>query len=148
MGIEAGYARLFEATDMTVALSPIRIGPIELANRFVKTATFEGMTPAGQVSEALVSHHAEMARRGVALTTVAYGAVSPEGRTFGNQLLVHADAGLERVASAVRQSCVITACALWRFHEITWTNADGAFGWSKYVRDRDRRSPYSADARF
>jgi len=84
-----------------IALSPVDVGPLTLRNRFVKTATFEGMSPAGRVTAALVEHHAAMARRGVALTTVAYGAVEPRGRTFADQLLVDADAGLDRVADAV-----------------------------------------------
>ncbi len=83
------------------AFSPVQLGPLRLRNRFVKSATYEGMTPGGRVSPALVEHHAEMARRGVALTTIAYGAVQPQGRTFGDQLLITPDAGLERVAAAV-----------------------------------------------
>ncbi|MEZ4439146.1 MAG: NADH:flavin oxidoreductase [Polyangiaceae bacterium] len=84
-----------------IALSPVRVGALELRNRFVKTATFEGMSPRGRVSEALVAHHAAMARHGVALTTVAYGAVEPSGRTFGDQLLVTAETDLARIADAV-----------------------------------------------
>ncbi|MDP6946043.1 MAG: NADH:flavin oxidoreductase, partial [Myxococcota bacterium] len=85
------------------ALTPGRIAGLDLRNRFIKTATYEGMSPGGRVSEALITHHAEMARHGVALTTVAYAAVSPEGRTFGEQLLVDEDnlAGLTRLTEAV-----------------------------------------------
>lgn len=85
------------------ALTPIDVGPIRLRNRIIKTATFEGMTPGGEVSDALVEHHASMARNGVALTTVAYGAVHPSGRTFDDQLLVGrpAIAGLTRLTDAV-----------------------------------------------
>lgn len=86
-----------------VALRPGAIGPIELRNRILKTATFEGMTPNGRVTPALVEHHAEMARRGVGMTTVAYGAVEDAGRTFERQLLVddEAVAGLRTLADAV-----------------------------------------------
>ena len=62
------------------ALEPGRIGPVELRNRIVKTATFEGMTPGGRVSDELIALHRDMAARGVALTTVAYGAVEERGR--------------------------------------------------------------------
>jgi 2,4-dienoyl-CoA reductase-like NADH-dependent reductase (Old Yellow Enzyme family) len=76
---------------MHPALTPGRIGSLALRNRFIKTATYEGMTPGGRVSEALVEHHASMAQNGVALTTVAYAAVCPDGRTFEEQLLVDHD---------------------------------------------------------
>lgn len=86
---------------MSAALRPGAIGGLTLRNRFIKTATYEGMTPGGEVTDALVEHHAEFARRGVGLTTVAYGAVHPKGRTFSDQLLVTPDAGLDRIARAV-----------------------------------------------
>lgn len=79
----------------------VTLGPISLPNRFVKTATYEGMTPDGVVTDALIAHHADMAGNGVGLTTVAYGAVSESGRTFKRQLLVSPQAGLERLADAV-----------------------------------------------
>ena len=85
------------------ALEPGHIGPLQLRNRIVKTATFEGMTPGGRVTPALIAHHAHMAARGVGLTTVAYGAVEDRGRTFPRQLLVDESAqpGLAALAAAV-----------------------------------------------
>jgi len=86
-----------------VALQPGRIGGVTLRNRFIKTATFEGMTPAGRVTDRLIEHHAAMARHQVALTTVAYAAVHRDGRTFEDQLLLDHEnaAGLARLAAAV-----------------------------------------------
>ena len=82
---------------MTVrALQPGRIAGLELRNRFITSATYEGMSPGGRVSEALIAHHVTMARHQVALTTVAYAAVAPDGRTFDDQLLV--DILVERIA--------------------------------------------------
>lgn len=68
------------------ALSPARLGALQLRNRIVKTATYEGMTPHGAPSPALVKHHVDLARGGVGMTTVAYCAVSPNGRTFAEQM--------------------------------------------------------------
>jgi len=45
-----------------------------------------------------------MARAEVALTTVAYGAVQASGRTFSDQLLITAGAGLDRLAAAVHDA--------------------------------------------
>ncbi len=71
--------------------SPLRLGPLTLRNRVIKTATYEGMTPGGVPSPSLTRHHAELARGGVAMTTLAYAAVSLEGRTFDDQLWLRAD---------------------------------------------------------
>jgi len=86
---------------VSAALQPGSIGGLRLRNRIIKTATYEGMTPGGAVTDALVEHHAEFARRGVGLTTVAYGAVHPRGRTFADQLLVTPGVGLDRIPAAV-----------------------------------------------
>ncbi|POF42487.1 flavin oxidoreductase [Pseudomonas laurylsulfativorans] len=69
----------------TSPFSPLKVGPITLRNRFIKAGANEGMTPDGVPTKALVKHHREVAAGGVGMTTVAYGAVSPEGRTFRHQ---------------------------------------------------------------
>jgi 2,4-dienoyl-CoA reductase-like NADH-dependent reductase (Old Yellow Enzyme family) len=66
--------------------APGRLGPLELRNRFIKAATYEGMTPGGMPSPALVQLHRRLAEGGVAMTTVAYAAVDRDGRTFPDQL--------------------------------------------------------------
>ena len=66
--------------------SPLRIGPLTLRNRFIKSATNEGMARGGVPSQMLVKHHADIAAGGVGMTTVAYCAVSADGRTFEDQL--------------------------------------------------------------
>jgi 2,4-dienoyl-CoA reductase-like NADH-dependent reductase (Old Yellow Enzyme family) len=70
--------------------SPAPLGGITLRNRIIKTATFEGMSPGGVPSDALVDHHRAIAAGGAGMTTVAYCAVSADGRTFEDQLYVHA----------------------------------------------------------
>jgi 2,4-dienoyl-CoA reductase-like NADH-dependent reductase (Old Yellow Enzyme family) len=66
--------------------SPFRVGPLTLRNRFIKSATNEGMARGGVPSGMLVKWHEQFAEGGVALTTVAYCAVSPDGRTFVDQV--------------------------------------------------------------
>jgi 2,4-dienoyl-CoA reductase-like NADH-dependent reductase (Old Yellow Enzyme family) len=82
--------------------------PLELAcglvlrNRIVRAAAFAG----GSIAELVVTH-SEVARGGVALTTVAYSAVSPDGRTFASQLLLtpgDAPPDLHAIARAVHAS--------------------------------------------
>jgi 2,4-dienoyl-CoA reductase-like NADH-dependent reductase (Old Yellow Enzyme family) len=71
---------------VTDPFSPFRLAGLSLRNRIVKTATFEGMSPGGGVSQALIEHHRALAVGGVAMTTVAYCAVAADGRTFADQL--------------------------------------------------------------
>ena len=71
---------------------------ILLKNSFIKAATYEGMYEHGLPIQALTNHHVDMAKGGVALTTLSYGAVSPEGRTFPYQMYIH-DKSLEKLKS-------------------------------------------------
>ena len=66
--------------------SPLQLGKLTLKKRIIKTATFEGMSPKGRPTEALIAHHRRLAECDVAMTTLAYCAVSPSGRTFPDQL--------------------------------------------------------------
>ena len=78
------------------AFTPFQLGGLTLRNRIIKSATFEGMSPGGRASKALVEHHAALARGGVGMTTLAYAAVASAGRTFSEQLLVD-EAQVERL---------------------------------------------------
>lgn len=88
------------------AFVPIRLRNVELKNRFIKTATYEGMSRDGIPDERLFRFHAEMAANDVALTTVAYGAVSEDGLTHEDQMVVDERAvpHLRRLSSAVREN--------------------------------------------
>jgi 2,4-dienoyl-CoA reductase-like NADH-dependent reductase (Old Yellow Enzyme family) len=71
---------------MSKTFTSTRIGPITLRNRTVRSAAFEGMCPDGEPSESLVRYHAQVAEGGVGMTTVAYTAITPGGRTFAHQM--------------------------------------------------------------
>ncbi len=83
--------------------APARLGPIELRNRFVKAATFEGMAHKGLVTDRLVDFHRAMAAGGVGMTTLAYLAVSPEGQGAPAEIVVRPEAvpGLARLVDTV-----------------------------------------------
>jgi 2,4-dienoyl-CoA reductase-like NADH-dependent reductase (Old Yellow Enzyme family) len=85
------------------AFAPVMLGALRLRNRVMKTATYEGMCPGGMPSQALVEHHRVLAAGGVGLTTVAYCAVSPDGRTFAEQMTMRREtvSPLRRVTDAV-----------------------------------------------
>ncbi|GAB3242962.1 oxidoreductase [Nocardioides dilutus] len=86
--------------------APATLGPVTLRNRTVKAATFEGRTPHGQVTDDLIDYHLAVTRGGVGLTTVAYLAVAPEGRTHREQIVVGQDTGpgLARLADAIHET--------------------------------------------
>lgn len=69
----------------------------------IKAATFEARTPDALVTDDLIEYHRLPAAGGVAMTTVAYCAVSPGGRTGGNQIWMrpHAVPGLRRLTEAI-----------------------------------------------
>jgi len=83
--------------------APVSLGHVRLRNRIVKAATFEGMSPAGLVSDNLIEFHRRIAAGGAGLTTVSYVAVSRDGRGAPNEIYIHdaAAAGLRRIAAAV-----------------------------------------------
>jgi 2,4-dienoyl-CoA reductase-like NADH-dependent reductase (Old Yellow Enzyme family) len=80
-----------------------RLGPVTLRNRVIKAATSEGMTPDALVTDDLIEYHRRPAAGGVGMTTVAYCAVAPEGRTERRQIWMRPEAvpGLRRLTDAV-----------------------------------------------
>lgn len=88
------------------AFEPARLGGLELRNRFVKAGAYEGMCPGGVPSEALLRHHRAIAEGGVGMTTVAYCAVGPDGRTFPQQMYMREAVvePLRRITDAVHEA--------------------------------------------
>ncbi|WP_373198943.1 NADH:flavin oxidoreductase [Mycobacterium marinum] len=84
-------------------LSPAQLGPLTLRNRVIKAATFEARTPNALVTDDLIEYHRQPAAGGIAMTTVAYCAVSPGGRTSGEQIWMRREAvpGLRRLTEAI-----------------------------------------------
>lgn len=83
--------------------APARLGPLELRNRIIKAATFEGLTASHVVSDELIEFHRRMAAGGVGMTTVAYCAISREGCGTPNEIVLTPETvpGLRRLADAV-----------------------------------------------
>lgn len=108
--------------------APATLGPLRLRNRVIKAATYEGMSPHGIASRALVELHTRLAAGGVGLTTVAYCAVAEEGRTFGHQLWLRPESlpVLRDLVSAVRGEG--GACALQLGHAGMFSKLRGEGG--------------------
>ncbi|MFH5229468.1 NADH:flavin oxidoreductase [Antrihabitans spumae] len=88
---------------MTDVFAAATLGPITLRNRVIKAATFEGQTPNALVTDELIEYHRRPAAGGVGMTTVAYCAVSPEGRTDRHQIWMRPEAvaGLRRLTDTI-----------------------------------------------
>lgn len=88
---------------MPDVMAPAKLGPVQLRNRVIKSATYEGMNDKSLVTDRLIEFHRRLAAGGVGMTTVAYCAVSPEGRTERKQLYWRPEAlpGLRRLTEAV-----------------------------------------------
>ncbi|MFI9531788.1 NADH:flavin oxidoreductase [Nocardia fusca] len=84
-------------------LAPADLGPVRLRNRVIKSATFEGVTTGALVTDALIDFHVAVGAGGAGMATVAYLAVSPEGRTERDQVYWRPEAlpGLRRLTEAV-----------------------------------------------
>ncbi|WP_217131766.1 NADH:flavin oxidoreductase [Leucobacter chinensis] len=87
-------------------LSPAQLGPITLRNRIIKAATWEGMAPKGLVSQELIDYHLAPTQGGIGMTTVAYLAVAPEGRTEKNQIHWRPEAlpGLRQLTESIHKT--------------------------------------------
>lgn len=75
---------------MTDAFSSVSIGPVTLRNRFIRSGANEMMTKDCVPTKSLVELHRTIAAGGVGMTTLAYIAVSPDGRTFASQGMLNA----------------------------------------------------------
>jgi 2,4-dienoyl-CoA reductase-like NADH-dependent reductase (Old Yellow Enzyme family) len=86
---------------------PVHINKLELRNRFVRSATWEGMAaPDGACTPEVIKVLAELARGGVGLIISSHAFVSPEGRATGRQLGIFEDRlakTLEPLAAAVHK---------------------------------------------
>ena len=80
-----------------------RLGPVTLRNRIIKAATFEGVMPEALVTPELIEYHRGVAAGGAGMSTVAYLAVAPEGRTHAECIWLRPDAvpGLRQLTDAI-----------------------------------------------
>jgi 2,4-dienoyl-CoA reductase-like NADH-dependent reductase (Old Yellow Enzyme family) len=63
-----------------------RIGPVELRNRTIRSAAFEGMGRDNGPTQQLRDYHVSVARGGVGMTTLAYAGICESALSFKTQL--------------------------------------------------------------
>jgi 2,4-dienoyl-CoA reductase-like NADH-dependent reductase (Old Yellow Enzyme family) len=93
---------------MALMFDRTSINGMSLANRFVRSATWEGLaTKDGSVTPALTDKMVELAKGGVGLIITGYAFVSREGQSSPNQMAVYDDRfvpGLTEMVKAVHSS--------------------------------------------
>lgn len=71
---------------MTKLFTPGRIGPVELRNRTIRSAAFEGMGKNNNPTPQLRDYHWSVAEGGIGMTTLAYTSVNRSGISFDSQV--------------------------------------------------------------
>lgn len=96
---------------MAILFEPAPLGPLTLRNRTIKAATFEGRTPDALVTPELIEFHRQVAAGGVGMSTVAYLAVAPEGRTHAEAIHLRPEAapGLAELVEVVHGEGALVA---------------------------------------
>lgn len=70
------------------AFAPAQLGKLELRNRVIKAATYEGKTPDGVPGDLLFDFHREMVEGGTAMTTIGYCTTEADGRINDQMLYI------------------------------------------------------------
>jgi 2,4-dienoyl-CoA reductase-like NADH-dependent reductase (Old Yellow Enzyme family) len=87
---------------MTSLFTPQMIGNVELSNRFVHSATYEGMAaPDGSVTKDLIKRYRRLAQGGVGLIIPGYMYVHPLGRAYKAPMGIHSNDMIEGLKSLV-----------------------------------------------
>jgi len=105
-----------EETDMSKLFEPSEINGMKLNNRFVRSATWEGMAADdGSCTLKLISLMAELARGGVGLIISSHSYVQKIGQASVRQIGIHSDdmiPGLKKMTAAVHDQRGKIVCQL------------------------------------
>jgi 2,4-dienoyl-CoA reductase-like NADH-dependent reductase (Old Yellow Enzyme family) len=90
---------------MSILFKPMKLGPLEIQNRFIHSATYEGAALAtGEVTDEIVKRYRNLAKGEVGLIIPGYMYIQGDGRTFLHQTGIHNDdmiPGLTRLVQSV-----------------------------------------------
>jgi len=113
---------------MPDAFSPFILGPATLRNRVIKAATYEGLPRRGLVTAELIDFHRNVAAGGVGMTTVAYCAVSKDGRTDKNQITWREEAlpGLKLLTDVVHGEGALASAQIGHGGPVAEARSNGA----------------------
>ena len=105
--------------NLEKAFSPARLGKLQLKNRIIKAATYEGKTPDGIPGDLLLDFHKEVVEGGTAMTTIGYCTSEADGRINDQMMwmhdgirdrLTHMNSELKKTAPEAKISGQMTHC--------------------------------------
>ncbi|MFX0083601.1 MAG: NADH:flavin oxidoreductase [Candidatus Hodarchaeota archaeon] len=86
---------------------PKKIGKLEIKNRFVRSATYEGLaTEDGEITDKLIDFYKTLSEGGCGLIITSHAFVQPNGRAGENQIAVSKDdfiPGLKKLADIIHK---------------------------------------------
>ena len=87
---------------------PTKIGNLEIKNRFVRSATYEGLaSEKGEITDKLIEFYKTLAEGGCGLIITSHAFVQPNGRSGEKQIAVYKDdfiKGLKRIADIIHKT--------------------------------------------
>jgi len=93
---------------MSILFEKAMLGKLEIRNRFIHSATYEGMaTERGEITDDIIKKYKNLSKGGVGLIIPGYMYVSPVGRAFKYQTGIYSDSlkpGLKKLVDAVHQA--------------------------------------------
>jgi 2,4-dienoyl-CoA reductase-like NADH-dependent reductase (Old Yellow Enzyme family) len=105
-----------EETDMSKLFESGEINGLKLENRFVRSATWEGMaTDEGACTPELIDLMVQLAKGGVGLIITSHAYVQKVGQASFRQLGIYSDdmiPGLQKMAGAIHENGGKTICQL------------------------------------
>ncbi len=92
---------------MSILFTPIKLGNLQIQNRFIHSATYEAMAlETGEVSDKLIKRYQNLSKGKVGLIIPGYMYVHPLGRSYTYQTGIHNEdmiSGLWKLVDAVHQ---------------------------------------------
>jgi 2,4-dienoyl-CoA reductase-like NADH-dependent reductase (Old Yellow Enzyme family) len=128
--------------------SPARLGPLTLRNRIIKAATFEAATPEALATDDLINYHRRPAAGGLGMTTVAYLAVTPGGRTQGKVIWMRPEAvpGLQRLTDAIHAEGAAVSAQIAHAGPVADAKSNGAEALAPTSHEKSHRNIRAATA--
>jgi 2,4-dienoyl-CoA reductase-like NADH-dependent reductase (Old Yellow Enzyme family) len=88
---------------MNALFTPLMVGNVEIKNRFIHSATYEGMAaPDGRVTKNLIKPYHQLAQGDVGLIIPGYMHVHPLGRPYNAPMGIHSDDMIEGLTNLVK----------------------------------------------